>query len=250
LATYLASAAHLRPLAARALVTLAALLLGLPFALGALRVSSALGSVLAQAAFPSSESGVDLAAAPRRALLVTLELAILFAAGAPLVALSQPFLPAGVPFVAVLVAGLALLAIPLWRSARNLQGHVRAGTQVIVEALARQGRNEEERSEQMQTVRQLLPGIGETTRFEVLAEALCVGRSLKELDLRGLTGATVLAVERGSEGVILPSAGDPLREHDVLLLTGTQEAVGLARALLSRRHEARPSSITDGDLVG
>jgi CPA2 family monovalent cation:H+ antiporter-2 len=74
---------------ARALITAAAILLALPFFFGALRSSRRLGLLLAEGAFPKSPNRVDMAEAPRRALRATLELAILFAAGAPLVALTR-----------------------------------------------------------------------------------------------------------------------------------------------------------------
>jgi CPA2 family monovalent cation:H+ antiporter-2 len=60
-----------------------------------------------------------------------------------------------------------------------------------------------------------------------------IGHTLSELDLRGRTGATVLAVRRGGESIVAPSGDDPLQEHDVLLLTGTHAAVEAARELLS-----------------
>src|SRR4029077_1424466 len=90
---------------------------------------------------PGPEGGLDLAAAPRRALLVTLQIAILLVAGVPVVAVTQPFVP-GVEGMAVLLLALVLLVVPLWRSATNLQGHVRAGAQVILEALATQSATE------------------------------------------------------------------------------------------------------------
>jgi CPA2 family monovalent cation:H+ antiporter-2 len=55
---------------------------------------------------------------------------------------------------------------------------------------------------------------------------------LRELDLRSLTGATVLAVVRDEVGVKLPAASDTLRAGDLLALTGTDEAVEAARQLL------------------
>ena len=89
---------------------------------------------LAEAALPAAGEGkVDLAAAPRRALVVTLQLAVVLLVGLPLLALTQPFLPGRRrPLLALL---LVVLGIAFWRSAANLQGHVRAGAQVIVEAL-------------------------------------------------------------------------------------------------------------------
>ena len=113
-------------------------LLALPFVVGLVRNARRLGLAIAQAALPPAAAGrPDLAAAPRRALLVLLQLAATLLVLLPVGAVTQPFLP-GVPAAAVLVVAVAVLGLALWRSASNLQGHVRAGAQVIVEVLARQ----------------------------------------------------------------------------------------------------------------
>ena len=57
----------------------------------------------------------------------------LLAAGIPLVAVTQPFLHS-VPGAALLLVAVGLLAIPFWRSATELHGHVKAGAQVLLEA--------------------------------------------------------------------------------------------------------------------
>ena len=233
---------------ARAVVTVVAILLALPFFVGALRAGRRLGLLLAEGAFPRPSVGVDLADAPRRALRATLDLAILFAAGAPLVALTQPFLPTHLPFGAALIVGVALLALPFWRSATNLQGHVRAGAQVVLEALVAQSRSDRPAAMKLEELRTMMPGMGEPTTFTVANGAACIGRSLKELNLRGLTGATVLAIERGNGEVVVPSADETLRERDVLVLTGTHEAVQAASALLGK--SSPPLTTSDGDLMG
>jgi CPA2 family monovalent cation:H+ antiporter-2 len=56
--------------------------------------------------------------------------------------------------------------------------------------------------------------------------------TLAELNLRGLTGATVLAVRRGAGAVIVPSAQERLTAGDVLGLAGAHEAVEAAKTLL------------------
>jgi len=149
----------------------------------------------------------------------------------------------------VLVAGVALLALPFWRSATNLQGHVRAGAQAILEALVAQSRSGQPAPSNLDSLRTLLPGIGEPRAFPIGDGAICIGRSLKELNLRGLTGATVLAIERGPAEVVFPAAHEILREHDVLVLTGTHEAVTAACEFLSQT--GKPAlAASDGDLVG
>ncbi|MBE0596688.1 MAG: cation:proton antiporter, partial [Desulfuromonadales bacterium] len=75
-----------------ALIALA-LALATPFFLGVIRIGRKLGLTLAELVLPASGEGkVDLAAAPRRLLVVTFELVMVILVGAPLLALTRPFL--------------------------------------------------------------------------------------------------------------------------------------------------------------
>ena len=225
----------------RAAVIVSAIALAAPFFVGILRITGRLVGTLAEAALPEpSEARVDLAAAPRRALAVTLQLAVTLLVGLPLLALTQPFLPG--PYGAV-VLGLLLLVLGLafWRSATNLQGHVKAGTEMIVEVLAKQARKgaaaPDDRA--LAPVGSLLPGLGEPVPFRVDARSVAAGRTLAELDLRGLTGATVLAIIREGRGSIAPTAREELRAGDVLALAGSHAAVEAAKDLLQGREPVR-----------
>ena len=218
---------QMRPLLAQIVVVLATAALLVPFALGAVRTARALGTALAVEALPSSQ-GLDMAAAPRRALLVTLQLAILLLAGIPLVAVTQPFVPSS-SGVLVLAAGVLALALPFWRSATNLQGHVRAGAQVIVEALATQSQRPV--TNPGMDVNTLLPGLGVTATLDLAPKSPHVGRTLKQIDLRGLTGASVIAIERAG-AMVHPTGDEALREGDTLVLIGTRDAVAAAQELL------------------
>ncbi|HSM91772.1 MAG TPA: cation:proton antiporter [Anaeromyxobacteraceae bacterium] len=231
----------------RALVVAAGVALMAPFAAGVIRVSRRLASTLAVAALPQARGGVtDLAAAPRRALVVTLQIGVLLFVGIPVVAVTQPFLggPGG---AYALAAVLLLLGIAFWRSAANLQGHVRAGALVVAEALAsgaRSGRPVSD-EETLDRVRRLLPGLGEPVPVRLREGSAAAGRTLAQLDLRGTTGATVLAIARGEEGIVAPSAQERLAAGDVLALAGTFEAVDAARRLL--QEPAAPEVWTSGE---
>ncbi len=214
---------------ARALVVAAAAALTTPFVLGAVRLASALGVALATTALPTSDAPLDLAAAPRRALLVAFQLAILLVVAIPLTAVTQPFVPS-FPSIVLLLVGILLLVIPFWRRAANLHGHVRAGAQVILEALASQG--QVPNTEETTAAKQLVPGLGEASTVHLVPGAVAVGRSLKQLNLRGLTGATVIAIDRENSDVIYPTADEVLQEGDTLVLTGTREAVRSATDVL------------------
>jgi CPA2 family monovalent cation:H+ antiporter-2 len=219
---------------ARLLVIGLASALAVPFLVGLVRMARGLGVLLAELALPPGAAGkLDRAAAPRRALVVTLQLGSLLSVGVPVVAITQPFIP-GFQGAAVLLVQLIVLAVGFWRSATNLQGHVRAGSQVIVSALAAQSHDagQEKQGERLKTLHAILPGLGEPTPVRLEASSPAVGRTLAELNLRGMTGATVLAIQRGEGEAVVPTAQEVLRVGDVLALAGTHEAIDSARAVL------------------
>jgi CPA2 family monovalent cation:H+ antiporter-2 len=220
-----------------------AAVLAAPFAIGVVRVSRRLGLTIATMALPASPGGaVDMAAAPRRALVTSIEILIVLVVGAPLVALTQPFLP-GLPGAILLVTIVLVLAIGFWRSATNLEGHVRAGAQVVVEALISQSRRAptEIGDEPFAMVRTLLPGLGDLDPVPLAADSPAIGQTLAQLNLRGQTGATVIAILRGDAGTIVPTADEVLRAGDVLALTGSSDAVDAARLLLERPADPAPA---------
>ncbi|HKQ70818.1 MAG TPA: cation:proton antiporter [Polyangiaceae bacterium] len=206
-----------------------------PFGIGVLRLSRGLGLALAELALPEENGGKpDLARAPRRAFVVTLQVASALLIGAPLVAATQPFL-SGLWTAVVLSVLLLGLGVGFWRSAEDLEGHVRASTQMIVEALAKQARApaEHEGRLDLNAVRRALPGLGEPEPVELDPRSSAIGKTLAQLNLRGRTGATVLVITRGENGALVPSADEALRAGDILALAGTRDAVAAAREMLS-----------------
>jgi CPA2 family monovalent cation:H+ antiporter-2 len=249
---------ELTPETSRLVVLAAAAALAAPLMIGLLRTARGLGQAIALRALPAPTRGVDLGAAPRRAFLVTWQLVMVAMVGVPLVALTQPFLPRHLGTV-IFFGALVVLAIAFWRSATNLQGHTKAGAEVIVAALAKQmagragdpaepGLHRRRASdsgtgpatlaaapEQVRTlsgIYDLIPGLGQPVSMEVGPDDYAVGRSLSELDLRDTTDATVLVIVRPGESVILPVGKEVLKAGDVLALAGAEAAVLKAKALL------------------
>ncbi len=256
----------LGPALARGLVLAGATVLLAPFGFGVVRVSQRLGATLAQFALPAVRRGkLDLAAAPRRALVLTLQIGVLLLVGLPLLAVTQPFLK-GAGGALALVAPLVVLGIAFWRSAASLEGHVRAGAQIVAEALVKRARagsggpapgvagpdaGEADADEHaLDRVRRLLPGLGEPVVVRLDPGSGCVGRTLAQIDLRGATGATVLAIARSQAGVVAPGADELLRAGDVLALAGSHEAVEAAQRLLASRPSPRPESAPDRPATG
>ncbi len=223
-----------------------------PFGLGLVRTARAIAMVLARSALPST-GAVDRAAAPRRALVVTLEIVILLLTALPVLAITEPFLP---PFrgALILAAILAVFAGVAWRSAQNLEGHVRAGATLLLDAVrstlppegatvempipladgtfATGWTQEMAAVDRFTTATHMLPGLGVPTPFRLEAHHAAVGSSLAELELRGRTGATVLGLTRAGVGITAPGKDERLQAGDTLVLVGTRDAVGEAMRVM------------------
>jgi CPA2 family monovalent cation:H+ antiporter-2 len=222
---------------ARGLVRAATVVLALPFIVGAVRVARTLGATLAAEVLPTNGGGVDLAAAPRRGLVVGLQLTSLVLVGIPFLAVIQPFVPVG-PLAIAIAVGLVLLAWPFWRTASNVDAHARAGALVIKEILADQARSADQGAGALVEARHLIPGLGDPVPVKLPAASAAVGQTLKSLDLRGVTGATVVALQRPTGETLVPTGDEQLAPDDVLVLAGAPEAVSAAR----ERLEGAPAS--------
>src|SRR5690349_22395305 len=82
---------------------------------------------------------------------------------------------------------------------------------------------------QSKKVQELLAGLGGPSFVHLADTSPAVGHSLAALNLRGMTGATVLAMTRGETGFSVPTAREVLRAGDVLTLAGTRDAIVAAR---------------------
>jgi monovalent cation:H+ antiporter-2, CPA2 family len=220
----------------RFIVVLVAGVVTIPLVYGIVTSSRALGNQLARRAFADAQKGkVDPADAPRRALVALVQIAVVLAVGLPVVAITQPFLP---PNQGGLVLALltTVLLVALWRNASNLQGHARAGAQIIASALANQMASQDAGAidgKSLEDVNAVLPGLGEPVAIRVIPESIAVGRSLAELNLRGATGATVLAIRRGAEQIPTPLGREMIQTGDIVAVAGAHDAVEIARAIFS-----------------
>jgi CPA2 family monovalent cation:H+ antiporter-2 len=207
-----------------------AIVLAIPFGLGIIRLARQLAVVLAASVMPSrTDNAMDLAEAPRRTLVVTLQLAIVLLVGLPLVIAVEPFIP-GLPAAITFAVIVLLLAFGFWKSAANFHGHVTAGAEMMAELLATKKKDDSGAVEEqlLNQVRDLLPGFGAPNVTRVSPDSPAVGSTLAALDLRGQTGATVLAIVREGQSILLPGAEEILHAGDMLALAGPQESIALA----------------------
>jgi CPA2 family monovalent cation:H+ antiporter-2 len=216
----------------RILLVSVGLALSLPFMVGVFRCARMLAGLIANSAIPMVATGVlDLGQAPRKVLSITLQMGILFAMGFPLMALTQPFLPSGYS-PALFAVALSLFGVFFWKSAVNLHEHVQAGAQMVTQAISH--REPEKREAVMEQVNTMVPGIGAPQSIPIGSDSSAIGRSLADLNLRGNTGASVIALMRGEERYLMPGGRDIVQAGDILVLVGTHQAIKDAKELIRK----------------
>lgn len=231
---YIQTRLQIHPLASRLSLAFLVIAVATPLCIGIFRLTHHLGVTLAEAALPELENGrTDPSLAPRRALVAMLQLSAVVVVGLPLIAVTQPFLR-GPQSGFALALLIGLFGFSVWRSATRLQGHVRAGAQMFMAALGSPPAKPDPRSD----VQRLLRGLGEPVAFRLQTGSGAIGRTLADLNLRGETGATVLAITRGDGAVIIPTAHELLHAGDVLALAGTHEALDQAKRKLAENPRA------------
>src|SRR5262249_45483145 len=151
----------------------------------------------------------------------------------PVVALTQPFVPlfSGAP---VLLALLLVSGLSFWRSATDVEAHVRAGAEVILDVLRAAGPATDWTAAPAgpSPVDELLPGLGSGAGRHARPGTRAAGARLRELNLRGRTGAAVVAIRRGTESLTDCTGSTLLLAGDVLAVAGTHESLSAAAALL------------------
>lgn len=167
-----------------------------------------------------------------------LQIAILFAVIAAMLALTAPFLRP-MDGAAALVVSASAIGILIWRSARDLRGQLPAAAHLLLRRFAH-----------IKTAPPLaFPAGGERTLeagplipIQLPPESRAVGRTLAELNLRALTGAMVVAISRDGGEVILPESAEVLRAGDTLALAGATASIASAREILEARANELPQA--------
>lgn len=222
----LADEVGLADLPARIAIVAVAGALATPFLISLVRRIVVIARLLSLEIIPAGED-VDLGRAPRRALMMMFELALGLLVGVPMVAVTAPLVPGG--FLVVLLVALGLVLV-VRRSLRDFDGHVRAGSELILELLSNPAQHP---AAELDQVEKVLPGFGGLASVTLTVGSPAIGRSLAELNLRARTGATVLAIARGERGMATPSPFEPLQAGDVLAMAGSDEAVRAAQAVFA-----------------
>jgi CPA2 family monovalent cation:H+ antiporter-2 len=218
-----------RPEIGAVLVWLVALVISMPVIVVANRALAALGELVARNRV-SPEAAGDQTPAVRSIVEKTVVLSGNLALGLLIAFLSATMLAPGQLFI-LIVLGSAALAILLWRPGLRLFDRTRRTLEAILA---------ETPALPVGSPLGLAGRLGEA-RLETVVlgdRSAAVGQRIRELQIRSLTGASVVGIERGGANLVNPSPEEEFRAGDRVLLLGEPVHLERARALLTRERAA------------
>ncbi|MFH1067962.1 MAG: TrkA C-terminal domain-containing protein, partial [bacterium] len=206
------------------LVVLAAL--GIPFLVDILRNLDVMVLLILETVFNRPAFRRIFQGAFREFLNHILRFFVFLLFGFVFLLVSAPYLPSAVGFVLFLIAS-GVLAIALWRRAIRLHSRMEGAVLRSMVDQSRAALTESlEEALEHSTVHNPWPVILE--EISVAPRSRSVGLKIKDLNLRNLTGATIIAVSRGSVSVQESLPDIPLFPHDKLLLFGEKDQIEAA----------------------
>lgn len=200
-------------------------LIAVPFLGGLARSGSQLASVI-RANVRSGSAPVPIS----RAVEGLAMMAVVLAVGAPTVAVLRPFLTQSWGELGLVVA-LTSVGTVLALRLSGMEGEFTSGVARLALSISRQA-SEQAKPQRAGSEAGPLAGL-DYVPFTVPPTASTTGHTLAELNLRCQTGATVVAICRGDETVVLPTGHERIEPDDVLALSGSEEALTRAMALLT-----------------
>ncbi len=168
-----------------------------------------------------------------RAIESTVMVAVVVFAWATMMAIGKPVI--GSASLDIASAG-ALLGAGVWMLTRagDADGEYTSGVARVVVGIAHQIGDDGPAHVETSSP---LAGI-DATPVSLDEGAFAVGRSLSELNLRCRTGATVVAVRRSGQVVALPTGSERMASGDVVSVSGSEEAIARAVAVLTEAPSA------------
>jgi monovalent cation:H+ antiporter-2, CPA2 family len=206
-----------------AVLFLAALLACLPILVAVLRKLRAMAMLMAEVTIPVTPH------TPQRTPVRQLVAQTIFGLGLSAIALfiftvSASILPSW-PVVLTLIVVVGGIAGALWAHFTRVYARAQVALRDVFETPASAGYD----SDALSTL--VARAEIATVRIEDLSPA--AGRLIRDLDLRGRSGVTIVGIERGSQSIVSPGPEEELHPGDLVLLIGSSEQIEAARTLLA-----------------
>jgi len=213
----------------RAIVWLTAMLIALPLLVATFRKVRAAAMVIAEASIPRSAGGGQTKVL-RAVMANTILLAVSTGIVLWMLLLASPVLP---PWRVLIILGVVILIVSVLSWNRLIRVYAQA--QIALQETLTAEHAHHSTATAPQAAEPLAPMLKDALleTIPLPPDSSAAGKLIRELQLRKLTGASIVGIERNGASVINPGPDDELLAGDRVLLLGTQPQLAAARTALA-----------------
>ncbi len=146
------------------------------------------------------------------------------------------YFPTGTSFT-IFILAIAVMLVLGWKRAVKLQSQLEFAVVSSLEDAARSGARTAV-EDAISAMTRKNPWPVELLEVAIPADGIVVGKTIRELELRSSTGATVVAVQRGGVSHYVVPPDLPLSPEDKLLLVAEKQQLAAAAELLVKKGDA------------
>ena len=198
-----------------------------PIIYGFVIMSSALIARLSQAAFSGDIDGSRSVSSVQRLFNLTIWTILGLMVAFPLLASIRPFINNTIYTVLVLLT-IPTIFYRLWRSAGKVAFECEAGSEKLISMIKRQTMIRSKAS--VESTPPSLPGFDNLVSISMNNNNLS-GKTIAELNVRKLTGATIVSILRDGNLMIFPNHLEEVHVGDTLHLSGDEMAIESCREM-------------------
>ncbi|MBC8318161.1 MAG: TrkA C-terminal domain-containing protein [Desulfobulbaceae bacterium] len=159
--------------------------------------------------------------------------------------IAASYMPSGTPFAAFIVVSAGSLLF-LWQRIKLLDNRIET---LFLESFEEQLNKEEiERRHKMNEIARQYPWPVEISELEILSGSESCGKKIRALQIRSLTGATIIGVSRQDYVQYNPGIDTMIFPNDHLFLFGKEDQIKAARSLLTREKTESDDDVNRGKI--
>lgn len=222
---------------------LAAMAMSMPLVAATFRKLRAMAMLLAEVSITSAAAR-QRTQIMRMMFVNTILAAGMLGMGVYLLLLSSAIMPPW-PVLAILLVGLAIFTRYRWNT--FIQFYAAAQAEIGETLFTPEAMPDEAIAEPPKPLPPLLYA-AELEMVSVEEGSCIIGQFLRETELRALTGASVVGIERKGENIVNPSADEEVQLQDNLLLLGTRTQLAAARDLIMPPSLDQEPQVTQGPI--
>lgn len=220
---------------AQAGVWLIAALISLPFLIAIIKNLEVIVLLITESVFTLKGSRFLNRGNMRNIINTSILCAIVIFFGGIYLSAASAFLPKGVALYAFIGLVVAF-SFFFWRHIVRVNSRLE---QLFIQSITTELKlsNEERREKMLKAIAEKHPWGIDLYDVEIKDDTIVCGKQVRDINLRGLTGVTIVGISRGSFTVYDPGPDIPLFPGDHLILLGDKEQIQNARDLLSTKTE-------------